>query len=140
LSEEYPPKTAKNKNRIFSLKIIKKLNFGNVLLCVEENGNSWVEVAFSIQLQQKFCVKNRLGLHATPAAMIVKILNKYPGIDVWVRNAEEQVNGKSIMGLMVLEARRNAELLFIIDSGTMEEQQTLVAELKCLFENKFFED
>jgi phosphocarrier protein len=72
--------------------------------------------------------------------MIVRILNKYSGVDVWVRNAEEQVNGKSIMGLMMLEARRSTELLFIIDGGTMEEQRSLVAELKCLFENKFFED
>lgn len=79
-------------------------------------------------------------MHATPAAMIVRILNKYSGVDVWVRNAEEQVNGKSIMGLMMLEARRSTELLFIIDGGTMEEQRSLVAELKCLFENKFFED
>ncbi|MDR0590514.1 MAG: HPr family phosphocarrier protein [Puniceicoccales bacterium] len=93
-----------------------------------------------MQLRQKFCVSNRLGLHAIPAAMIVKIFNKYPDIDVWVRNFEEQVNGESIMGLMMLEAHRNTELLFIIDGGTMEEQQSLVAELKCLFENKFFED
>jgi phosphocarrier protein len=97
-------------------------------------------VAFSIQLRQKFRVKNRLGLHAIPAAMIVKILNKYPGIDIWVRNIDEQVNGKSIMGLMMLEAYRNTELLFIIDGGTMEEQQLLVAELKDLFEHKFFEE
>jgi phosphocarrier protein len=72
--------------------------------------------------------------------MIVKVLNKYPGIDVWVRNVDEQVNGKSIMGLMMLEAHRNVELLFVIDGGTLEEQRLLVAELKNLFENKFFEE
>jgi phosphocarrier protein len=97
-------------------------------------------VTFPIQLRQKFYVKNRFGLHTTPAALIVKILIKYPKIDVWVRNVDEQVNGKSIMGLMTLEARRNTELLFIIEGGSAAEQQSLIAELENLFENKFFED
>jgi phosphocarrier protein len=97
-------------------------------------------VAFSIQSRQKLCVKNRLGLHATPAALIVKIINKYKGIDVWVRKTDEQVNGKSIMSLMMLEAHCNTELLFIIEGGSVTEQRALIHELKELFENKFFED
>jgi phosphocarrier protein len=85
-------------------------------------------------------VKNRLGLHATPAAMIVKIVSKYKEIDVWVRRFDEQVNGKSIMGLMMLEAYRGTELLFIIEGGSIGEQRTLIGELKELFEKKFFEE
>ncbi|MDR2201007.1 MAG: HPr family phosphocarrier protein [Puniceicoccales bacterium] len=97
-------------------------------------------MAFSVQSRQKFCVKNHLGLHATPAALIVKILNKYPKIEVWVRNVNEQVNGKSIMGLMMLEARRNTELLFIFEGDSVANQKALIDELKNLFEKKFFED
>jgi phosphocarrier protein len=97
-------------------------------------------VAFSIQSRQKFCVKNRLGLHATPAAMIVRIINKYKDIDVWVRRFDEQVNGKSIMGLMMLEAYCGTELLFIIEGGSLTEQRDLIKELEELFEKKFFEE
>jgi phosphotransferase system HPr (HPr) family protein len=59
-------------------------------------------MTFSIQFRQKFCVKNRLRLHATPTATIVRIIGQY--IHVWVRRFDEQVNGKNIMGLMMLEA------------------------------------
>ncbi|MDR0418299.1 MAG: HPr family phosphocarrier protein [Puniceicoccales bacterium] len=97
-------------------------------------------MTFSIQSRQKFCVKNRLGLHATPAAMIVRIIGKYRGIDVWVRRFNEQVNGKSIMGLIMLEARCGAELLFIIEGGSVVEQRSLIRELSDLFEKKFFEE
>ena len=97
-------------------------------------------VAMTIQSRQKFRVKNRLGIHAAPAAMIAKILNKYQSIDVWVRNVEEQVNGKSIMSLMMLEARRNTDLLFIVEGGTLSEHQNLLKEIAALFDSKFYED
>lgn len=97
-------------------------------------------MTLSIQSRQKFCVQNRLGLHATPAALIVRLLNKYDHIKVWVRNENEQVNGKSIMGLMMLEARRHTNLLFIIEGGTLAEQKSLLQELKTLFDKKFYEE
>ena len=48
-------------------------------------------------------VQNKMGIHARPAAMIVRIANTFDG-DVWVEKDGEQVNGKSIMGLMMLAA------------------------------------
>ena len=48
-------------------------------------------------------VQNKMGIHARPAAMIVRITNKFKA-DVLVERDEEQVNGKSIMGLMMLAA------------------------------------
>ena len=93
----------------------------------------------SIQSRQKFCVKNRLGLHVTPATIIAKVTNKYKGIDVWVRRFDEQISGKSILGLMMLEACCGTELLFIIEGGSVAEQRTLLEELKELFEKKFLE-
>jgi phosphocarrier protein len=97
-------------------------------------------VTFLIQFRQKFCVKNRLGLHTAPAVMIVRVINKYKDIDVWVRKFDEQVNGKSIMGLIMLEAYRGTELLFIFEGNSLVEQRKLSDELKELFEKKFFED
>ena len=45
-------------------------------------------------------VINRLGLHARPAAMFVRIASRYRA-EIWVSKEGEEVNGKSIMGLMM---------------------------------------
>src|SRR2546423_1417452 len=52
---------------------------------------------------KEMTVINRLGLHARPAAMFVKVCNKHKS-EIWVEKDGEQVNGKSIMGLMMLAA------------------------------------
>jgi phosphocarrier protein HPr len=52
---------------------------------------------------------NRLGLHARPAALFVKIASRYRS-DVWVKKESEEVNGKSIMGLMMLAAGQGSRL------------------------------
>ena len=97
-------------------------------------------MALLIQSRKIFVVQNKLGLHATPAALIVRIVNKFPNIDVWVRCGDEQVSGKSIMGLMMLEARCHTNLLFIIEGGTFSDQKLLFEEIGQLFADKFYED
>ena len=57
-----------------------------------------------------------MGIHARPAAMIVRITNRYK-CDVFVEKEEEQVNGKSIMGLMMLAAGRNSSKVKFIATG-----------------------
>ena len=54
---------------------------------------------------QRFVLKvaNQMGVHARPAAMIVRVANKYEG-EIWVEKDGERANGKSIMGLMMLAA------------------------------------
>jgi phosphocarrier protein HPr len=59
--------------------------------------------AASVPLTRELVVQNKMGVHARPAAMIVRITNKFKA-DVLVEKDEEQVNGKSIMGLMMLAA------------------------------------
>ena len=54
-------------------------------------------------LTKELVVQNKMGIHARPAAMIVRITNKFKA-DVFVEKDDEQVNGKSIMGLMMLAA------------------------------------
>lgn len=97
-------------------------------------------MALQIQSRRNFAVQNKLGLHATPAALIVRTINKYPGIDVWVRQGDEQVNGHSIMGLMMLEARYHTHLLFILEGGEFAQQEALLHDLEVLFDQKFNED
>ncbi|HET6764695.1 MAG TPA: HPr family phosphocarrier protein [Longimicrobiaceae bacterium] len=48
-------------------------------------------------------VVNKYGLHARPAAELVKLANRF-GADVWVRKDDVEVSGKSIMGVMMLAA------------------------------------
>jgi len=57
----------------------------------------------------QIAIVNRLGLHARPAALFVKVASRYRS-DVWVKKENEEVNGKSIMGLMMLAAGQGSKL------------------------------
>lgn len=52
---------------------------------------------------RELVVANKLGLHARPAAMFVRISNRFTS-DIFVEKDGEEINGKSIMGLMLLAA------------------------------------
>jgi phosphocarrier protein len=84
---------------------------------------------------KELVVQNKLGIHARPAAMIVRITNKFKS-EVFVEKDEEQVNGKSIMGLMMLAAGNGSKVRFIV---TGEDAQQMLAELEQLFARKFDE-
>jgi len=60
-------------------------------------------------IEKKLTIKNEQGLHARPAALFVQIANKYES-DIIVRKGRQEVNGKSIMGLLTLAAERGAKL------------------------------
>ena len=51
---------------------------------------------------REFTVQNRMGIHTRPAAQIVRLANRYPDVEITVSKDDESVNGKSIMGLMML--------------------------------------
>ena len=80
-------------------------------------------------------MQNKLGIHARPAAMIVRITNRFKA-EVFVEKDEEQVNGKSIMGLMMLAAGSGSKVKFI---ATGEDASGMLAELELLFARKFDE-
>jgi phosphocarrier protein HPr len=86
-------------------------------------------------LTKELIVQNKMGIHARPAAMIVRITNKFKS-EVFVEKDEEQVNGKSIMGLMMLAAGKGSKVKFIV---TGEDAPAMVAELDALFARKFDE-
>jgi len=81
-------------------------------------------------------VSNKLGIHARPAAMFVKIASKFE-CDIFVEKDGERVNGKSIMGLMMLAAGPGSKLK-VIASGT--DCLQAVNELEALLKRKFDED
>lgn len=60
-------------------------------------------------IERKLTIQNDQGLHARPAAIFVQIANKYES-DIIVRKGRQEVNGKSIMGLLTLAAEKGARL------------------------------
>jgi phosphocarrier protein len=89
----------------------------------------------SKQLIKELVVNNKMGIHARPAAMIVRITNKFKA-DVFVEKDEEQVNGKSIMGLMMLAAGKGSKVKFL---ATGDDAPQMLTELEQLFARKFDE-
>ena len=62
------------------------------------------------KIEKEITIVNRLGLHARPAAMFVRIASRYR-CEVWVEKEDsDEVNGKSIMGLMMLAAGQGSKL------------------------------
>ena len=62
---------------------------------------------------------NKQGLHARPAALFVQIAEKYDS-DVAVVKGEEEVNGKSIMGILMLGLHFQAKIRLIVDGADAE--------------------
>ena len=60
-------------------------------------------------IEKKLTIKNEQGLHARPAAIFVQIANKYES-DIVVKKGRQEVNGKSIMGLLPLALEKGAKL------------------------------
>jgi phosphocarrier protein len=87
------------------------------------------------QLVKELLVQNKMGIHARPAAMIVRITNKFKA-EVFVEKDDEQVNGKSIMGLMMLAAGKGSKVKFL---ATGDDAPQMLAELDQLFARKFDE-
>lgn len=87
-------------------------------------------------ISKKFTVKNTLGMHARPAALFVETSNKFES-EIFVRKGDLRVNGKSIMGLMMLAAGCGTKIVVDIEG---KDARDAMAQIEKLFENKFFED
>lgn len=71
------------------------------------------------RIEKEITVMNRQGLHARPAALFVQIASKYDA-KVTVRRNEESVNGKSIMGVLMLGAEYQTKIAIIADGDDAE--------------------
>jgi len=81
-------------------------------------------------------IENRNGLHARPAALFVKTSSRYRS-EVWVEKDGERVNGKSIMGLMMLAAGKGSVLRVIAEG---EDAESVLTELEQLISTRFGEE
>ena len=88
------------------------------------------------KLTREITILNRLGLHARPAAMFVKVCNRHKS-DIWIEKDGEQVNGKSIMGLMMLAAGQGSKLRVTCAGHDAEKA---IEEIEALIGRKFDED
>lgn len=94
------------------------------------------EIAGDRQLRRAFTVSNKLGIHARPAALFVKTASKFSS-DILVENGQDQVNGKSIMGLMMLAAGLGARIEVLATGADAEKALDAIEEL---FARKFNEE
>ena len=87
-------------------------------------------------LTKEVTISNKLGIHSRPAAMFVKTANRF-ACDVFVEKDGEKINGKSIMGLMMLAAVPGSKLLLHVRGA---DAKNAIAELEALVQRKFDED
>jgi phosphocarrier protein HPr len=88
------------------------------------------------KMAKEITIQNRLGLHARPSAMFVKVCSRFR-CDIWVEKDGERVNGKSIMGLMMLAAGHGSKLLITAEGPDCEKALT---EIEALVSGKFNEE
>jgi len=79
-------------------------------------------------VEKKVIVRNKQGLHARPAALFVQAANKFDS-HITVSYGSEKVNGKSIMGILMLGAEQGAEISIEADGFDAE---NALAELELL--------
>lgn len=81
-------------------------------------------------IKKRITIKNKLGLHARPAAMFVQIANKYD-CAVSLTKGKQTVNGKSIMGIMMLAAGKGSQVYIVCDGDdakqAFEELESLLS-------------
>lgn len=84
-------------------------------------------------VERKIVIKSKMGLHARPAAIFVQIANKFD-CEISVKRGSQQVNGKSIMGILMLAAGKGSKILIRAEGLDCE---TAVNELEKLLSGEF---
>jgi len=87
-------------------------------------------------IEQLLEIKNKHGLHARPAAHLVKIAGRYKS-DIKLFKDGLEVNAKSIMGVMMLAAEPGSEVLIQVNGI---DEEAAFNEIQDLFEKKFHEE
>jgi phosphocarrier protein HPr len=85
---------------------------------------------------ETFTIRNRLGLHARPAALFVKKANEFAA-QIWVEKDGTRVNGKSIMGLLMLACPLGSRIRLEVEGS---DEQAAFGALRGLIEEGFHEE
>lgn len=79
-------------------------------------------------VKKNVTVMNKQGLHARPAALFVQLANKFDSAITITKNNEE-VNGKSIMGILMLAAAKGSQILIVAEGDDAGEAISALEEL-----------
>lgn len=79
-------------------------------------------------VKKDFTVLNKLGIHARPAAQFVKVANRFQA-EIYVEKDGDEVDGKSIMGLMMLAAGNGSVITVTADGSDAAEAIAALGEL-----------
>jgi phosphocarrier protein HPr len=90
----------------------------------------------AVKVSRQAEILNKLGLHARPCSKFVKLASTFK-CEVWVAKDDQTVNGKSIMGLMMLAAGQGSKLTISCDGADAPDA---LAALEKLLLSKFDED
>ena len=83
-------------------------------------------------IKKTVIVKNKQGLHARPAAIFVQIANKFDS-RITVKRNDEEVNGKSIMGILMLGAEQGSSIIIEAEGN---DAQAAISELEKIINNE----
>lgn len=87
-------------------------------------------------VEKTVIIKNRAGIHARPAALLVQTANRFSS-NIYLEKDGEKINSKSIMGILTLAATYNSPIKIIADGNDEEDALQTISRL---FENKFEEE
>jgi phosphocarrier protein len=83
----------------------------------------------STRLEIEVTIVNRQGLHARPAAQFVRVAGQFPDVEITVDKEGMAVNGKSIMGMLMLEACQGTKLRLTAEGDGAEEAAQALRDL-----------
>lgn len=87
-------------------------------------------------IEKNFKIKNKLGLHARPAALLAQTVAKFQSKVAIIKNGQE-VDGDSILGIMMLAAEFGSEITVIVNG---EDEKEAIEKIEELFAKKFDEE
>ena len=87
------------------------------------------------KISKKLYVKNRLGLHARAAALLVQTVNRYAA-EVKIAKDGQVVDGRSIIGILTLGAAKGSTVRIVANGADAKESMHAIEEI---FEKKFHE-
>jgi phosphocarrier protein len=102
----------------------------------DQMGQTGEVVSAGNVVELEVVIKNEQGMHARPAAQFVRVASKYPSVELTVAKGATSVNGKSIIGIMMLAAGPGSKLQM---RATGEGASQLLTDLKTLVDNHFGE-
>ena len=83
--------------------------------------------------EHQLVIQNEVGLHARPAAAFVKLATRFES-EIQIRKGDEEVNGKSIMGLLTLQLSKGTPFILRVEGP---DAAKAAKALKHLVDNKF---